>query len=590
VDGTNRVILSAGKVSLSRRVTEEKEFAGSCGSDRSRSPSSSGSRSGSSRSGSLASTNYDQDVRDQQLIEAAATVMAAGPSASVADVSRELQSAPHCLPSPVARAVAVAARFAACDIASQKLELMDSKQKTTRYCSSKASMARWACEPTYTTIGHHPPIPKCHQEASDTYVDERQRKDSLCAVEQVDTQAESNVNMTQQVFGVNDGPGESRRADADPEDVEVLSAVGEIPPDLNMSIDSTILEEGERILKEMVVSNDAESQDYGESESTRKRKSTAKQERKQKREKYREEDRAKMESMQKVLESLAKRVADLPQVGEHAQGSQMNDGSRGSSQVNDVSGESRVRRSEYGGGMADRVRKEKPDDLVLDDTRKVLGDQTSNRREVEQVNMSYGSGSRRMQPDMQGKLERIARQVPGLTVHSSGQKSAWKVKLAPNTRVILVGDSNLREVKSVPQDWEVHAFPGARFGHLIEAFSELENSRPRHLECIYIQAGINHRDDRLVPMKVMENLVSHLRRYCARVGFVGVAYSSRLPGPARLRIDALNDAAKDVFGLFVKPMHSREVGVKPEDRDSIHYDSDTVGRIVQSVVSYHLRA
>lgn len=83
---------------------------------------------------------------------------------------------------------------------------------------------------------------------------------------------------------------------------------------------------------------------------------------------------------------------------------------------------------------------------------------------------------------------------PGLTVQLSGSKHNWNIETAWSTRVLLIADSNFRHVSSVPEDWEIHVFPGSRFEHLLDLCKC--SLLVRQFEAVYIQAGVNNRRNR----------------------------------------------------------------------------------------------
>ena len=87
----------------------------------------------------------------------------------------------------------------------------------------------------------------------------------------------------------------------------------------------------------------------------------------------------------------------------------------------------------------------------------------------------------------------------------------------------------------------------------------------------------------------MRDVHSCLMEFGVKVCFVGVTYSSKYPGPTRMKVDAINEVAKDIFDYNVKPVHSRDVEIRVGDLDGIHHDVPTIKKVVTSVVEFHLR-
>jgi len=169
-------------------------------------------------------------------------------------------------------------------------------------------------------------------------------------------------------------------------------------------------------------------------------------------------------------------------------------------------------------------------------------------------------------------------------VHSSTRKSEWSFVLDNQTRVLIIADSNMRSMTSLPPDWEAHVFPGARFGNMINALEQsLRGSHP-NLEHIIIQVGINHRGDREVPTTQLKSLLRVIHTIGASATYVGISYAYDLPGKYRMNLDALNDTARGLFDNYIKPLHPRDVTLRTTDKQLIHHDDQTVNRILQSIV------
>ena len=85
------------------------------------------------------------------------------------------------------------------------------------------------------------------------------------------------------------------------------------------------------------------------------------------------------------------------------------------------------------------------------------------------------------------------------------------ISLAKEVQVLVIGNSNLKDVVSVPPLWEVHVFPGAHMGQVIGACSLLLAAKPRDLKVVFIRIGVNHREDTSLPIQHIKILVRNLR-------------------------------------------------------------------------------
>jgi hypothetical protein len=178
--------------------------------------------------------------------------------------------------------------------------------------------------------------------------------------------------------------------------------------------------------------------------------------------------------------------------------------------------------------------------------------------------------------------------VPGLIIHSNSSKKTWSISPKPEVRILVIGDSNLRGVASVPPSWEIHVLPGARIGHVLGACTQLLNRKPHALKTVFVQVGVNHRDDTSPPFQQMNILAEKLSASGIEAAFVGVSYDSKLPGRQRMQLDELNLAAKNCFKIYVPPLHPRDVMIQRGDRYGIHYDLNTVCRIMANVEATRL--
>jgi len=77
------------------------------------------------------------------------------------------------------------------------------------------------------------------------------------------------------------------------------------------------------------------------------------------------------------------------------------------------------------------------------------------------------------------------------TEHRCSPKNAWSVSVADNTTTLIIGDSNMRKIQNIPEDWEAHVFPGAYLSHASNIINKLPEFN--NLRTIIVAVGINNR-------------------------------------------------------------------------------------------------
>ena len=61
-----------------------------------------------------------------------------------------------------------------------------------------------------------------------------------------------------------------------------------------------------------------------------------------------------------------------------------------------------------------------------------------------------------------------------------------------------------------------HVFPGARLGYMINILEKSLDGIHPNLKCVVIQVGVNHREDREVPIRQLKSLVEVIHTSGAR--------------------------------------------------------------------------
>jgi hypothetical protein len=178
----------------------------------------------------------------------------------------------------------------------------------------------------------------------------------------------------------------------------------------------------------------------------------------------------------------------------------------------------------------------------------------------------------------------------GVHIFAGNKKEDWHIKAdTPDTSVIVIGDSNLRRVRIIPQYWQVNSLPGANLNHVAGALSPL-TGKPRQFT-IVIQAGINHRsqfsrsdeDD-------IRSMLFDVRRNpaVAEIFFNGVSIPSDLDSKDSDRLNNLNRFMEEELGRdhYIPPLQQADVQVMQYSQHPIHYDQETVDRISRAMVCH----
>jgi hypothetical protein len=190
------------------------------------------------------------------------------------------------------------------------------------------------------------------------------------------------------------------------------------------------------------------------------------------------------------------------------------------------------------------------------------------------------------------KKQRPPRRNETTTQHGvhvfTGNKDEWRITAdSQDTCVIVVGDSNLRNVSLIPQYWQVNCLPGADLCHLSDGLAELVGDPKQYT--IVLQAGMNHRDkhDADDEQDIKSVLFAARRNPAiAEIYFNGVSIPSTLSTADTNRLNKLNRFMETEMGseYFIDPLQQTDVTVDPNDRWRIHYDQATVDRISVAMI------
>ncbi len=173
------------------------------------------------------------------------------------------------------------------------------------------------------------------------------------------------------------------------------------------------------------------------------------------------------------------------------------------------------------------------------------------------------------------------------TCHDGRLKSKWSISPRPSTRVLVLGDSNMKLATTrLNSEYEIHAFSGAYISHMytILAQSELD---PPHFGCCHCSRD----QSQGLPLQV-RNATGPMDTSRTRRQVAGTREGA-LPGECQHRkkptrtsgISTRRRAQK--FGVrYIPPLPVDQVSIRSDDNSGIHHDSGTVQRILQSIKTH----
>jgi len=179
----------------------------------------------------------------------------------------------------------------------------------------------------------------------------------------------------------------------------------------------------------------------------------------------------------------------------------------------------------------------------------------------------------------------VMRTKDGVSVCTLTHRDGWSVVPKASTEVIVIGDSNLRRFSSIPEGWEVHCLPGGKLQHINSTLEELTLRSPDNLCLVYVQAGINHRNDRPEQVQVHVEQLTFLDEQAPfHIAVVGVPKPPSLTPQQRGNIDALNAMMSTAFqDKFVEPIADEDVRILQNDTYKIHHNQHSCNKIMTSI-------
>ena len=172
---------------------------------------------------------------------------------------------------------------------------------------------------------------------------------------------------------------------------------------------------------------------------------------------------------------------------------------------------------------------------------------------------------------------------------SPGLKNNWKFEPGTGAEVVILADSNFRLSKTLPDNYEIHVYPGAKLTHATAMLKKLQSANSRkytNLKAIVLSIGINNRGFQRDTLQSENNkLMKAAEALPWRVFSMGVSVPNTLPREEQELMDHLNKhTLARRGGNFIPPLPGNKTKVSPSDSMGIHFD-----QVTQNEVDLHLK-
>lgn len=194
------------------------------------------------------------------------------------------------------------------------------------------------------------------------------------------------------------------------------------------------------------------------------------------------------------------------------------------------------------------------------------------------------------QAEVQIRTSLTARLPEGRIVkHSSCAKGKWEAQIRPETKVLIMSDGSLAEVKELPGNWELHCFPSASLKYAGEILGKLKE--PVGLERVIIAMGYSSRENEQKTLTKYINTVHHeARTKGIDFSFLGFSIPPQCNRRDADQLKMLNSLIEGKFKEnFIPPLPTAEVNGKSVDLNSVYrYDRSTAEKIVKLLIERFL--
>ena len=175
-------------------------------------------------------------------------------------------------------------------------------------------------------------------------------------------------------------------------------------------------------------------------------------------------------------------------------------------------------------------------------------------------------------------------------VHNDKTKSQWSLTVKPQTKTVVIADSNFRLATHLPADWEVHVYPGMNLIQTNNVILASNINTSKNIQHVVVSSGMNNRGWSFNNVLTDINKVhSSLEKLRCTGHFVGISTPPEIPETEKETINKINNHARHRFNKnYIQPLPLNEVSVSPNDKFKIHYDHFTVEKICSGIVNHFL--
>jgi hypothetical protein len=182
----------------------------------------------------------------------------------------------------------------------------------------------------------------------------------------------------------------------------------------------------------------------------------------------------------------------------------------------------------------------------------------------------------------------ILNQLSKPIIHTEEIKANWNLKIKPQTKTIVLADSNFRLATQLPADWEIHVYPGANMTNIYKLIKSTHI--PESVKILIIAVGINNRTWAPASATIEFNkLFSATEKLNCATHFVGISIPPALNERERSNLNFINKYVEQkCIKNYIKPLNDHEVSVSPNDSFKIHYDQNTINKICTKITRHFL--
>lgn len=173
---------------------------------------------------------------------------------------------------------------------------------------------------------------------------------------------------------------------------------------------------------------------------------------------------------------------------------------------------------------------------------------------------------------------------PRFRRHLGNDKPAWKLLLRPDTRTLVLSDSNFRDLlpSDIPTRVQVESYGGANFHNTLKLIHSLPEGR---LDNLVICLGINHKEElfKTRTLPAITIFFEACRGKARVVTAVGVSINTNLLTSDVDNLSEINNTLQTITHKYIKPLTSNQIST---EHDMIHYTRQTQLDILQKIIQH----